>query len=51
MLLGEMSTEELLVDADAFDPLGPLAGLAVHNPVYQSEGIPVGQQGSNLIGI
>ena len=51
VLLGEVAAEEGLVDADALDALGPLAGLVVGDPVHQGEGVAVGQDLRDLIGI
>ena len=51
VLLGKMAAEKLLIDADALDAPGPLPRLTCGDPVYQGEGIAVGQQLRNLVGI
>ena len=43
VVLREVALEEGLVDGDAFDALGPLAHLAVHDAVHQGEGVAVGE--------
>ena len=51
MLLGKMTAEYRLAHADALDAFRPLARLIVGDAVHQGEGVAVGQNLRDLIGI